>query len=163
MIPNSHFSEREVANKRYSLEQAGLFGASSGTFVVQRLSNYGLHELLPASSFDNPALHFLTSNCGDIGNAFCYATLGTYFVSKMNANGSPAINNAIGAGLGTAAVLIAEVPQLNEFVSNFYPHVMLGTADYMDIPMGLVGVGLGVAYNVWRSRRNLRMSNYNRV
>lgn len=95
------------------------------------------HAIIPTNSLQ----YGLTYHSGDYVNGYLDAIVPAVILGYIASNMSYKKRLAISAGISTASVLLAEIPQLSGFRPDAINGFMLfGRADLADIPAGILGV-----------------------
>lgn len=147
MLPTfTNKSDRE--NSYFSYDQQlvplAITGGTALSALVADITTLSLeqaakqsHAVIPINSMQ----YGLTYHSGDYVNGYLDAIVPAMILGHLASNMSYKKRLAISAGISTASVLLAEVPQLSGFrpdaVNGF---TLFGHADLADIPAGILGV-----------------------
>jgi hypothetical protein len=110
-----------------------------------------------------PLATYLLDDTGDLPLGYVTSWITDNVFERF---GSPNLlrrtRRAISIGVSTANILGGEIPKVNEIFYHVFPtavaHTMVGTPRLIEIPAGLVGIGIYAAVNIGLNRKRARNS-----
>ena len=132
-------SERKThtfQNIMYKTVHAGNFVSAAGVLLDNRL------DLIKSPSFHSPVENFVAQHTGDWINGWFNVWIFEKLLGKFAPSLSSATRTIISATLASALIIFAETVNL--------PEHLFGYADPVDLPIGLLSVGVAVAAGVGR-------------